>query len=43
MRVRLRDNPTEAELAEMYAVPHDARRYGYGHGLRVAATIWAVS
>lgn len=39
MRVRLRDNPTEAELAEMYAVPHDARRYGYGHGLRVAATI----
>lgn len=23
----------------MYAEPHDARLYGYGHGLRVAATI----
>lgn len=39
MRVRLRDDPTPGELAEMYPEPHDARRFGYGHGLRVAMTI----
>jgi hypothetical protein len=31
--------PSPEELAEMYAEPHDHRRYGYGHGLRVAMTI----
>lgn len=39
MRVRLRDDPTPGELAELYPEPHDARRFGYGHGLRVAMTI----
>lgn len=39
MRVRLRDDPTDDELAAMYRKPHDASLFGYGHGLRVATTI----
>lgn len=38
-RRRLREAMTPEELAKVYAVPHDARRYGYGHYLRVEATI----
>jgi len=39
MRVRLRDNPTEEELATMYVTPHDHRRFGAGHWLRVETSI----
>jgi hypothetical protein len=35
----LRDFPDEAELAEMYAIPHDAKAWGAGHQLRVDATV----
>lgn len=38
-RRRLRDMPSSDELAAMYATPHDAKRFGYGHWLRVEATI----
>jgi hypothetical protein len=38
-RARLRGNPTADELATLYASPHDARLYGYGHELRVQSTI----
>lgn len=45
-RRRLRPLPTPAELAKIYAKPHDHYRYGYGHYLRVEHTItlgkWAV-
>ncbi len=40
MRVeRLRPLPSPERLAELYAVPHDHRLYGRGHGERVEATI----
>jgi hypothetical protein len=39
VRRRLRDFPDEAELAAMYALPHNARLYGYGHAVRVDCTI----
>lgn len=38
-RARLRDDPAPEDLASLYPVPHDHRAYGYGHGLRVEATI----
>lgn len=38
-RRRLRPMPTAEELAALYAEPHDHRRYGYGHDLRVRHTI----
>lgn len=37
--VRLRDYPTDAELARLYARPHDHTRYPPDHELRVAVTI----
>jgi len=39
MRVRLRPDPTPDELAAMYAEPHDHRRWGAGHDIRVRQTI----
>lgn len=36
---RLRENPTDAELAEWYARPHDADLWGHGHRIRVDATV----
>lgn len=36
---RLRPRWDDAALAALYAEPHDHRRYGRGHGERVAATI----
>jgi hypothetical protein len=38
-RARLCDDPSPEELASLYPVPHDHRAYGYGHGLRVEATV----
>lgn len=39
MRVRLRDTPTDDEMAALYPEPHDAGLYGYGHSLRVGCTV----
>jgi len=36
---RLRSLPSPAELAVMYATPHDHRLYGRGHDERVEATV----
>jgi len=36
---RLRPLPSPAELAAMYATPHDHRLYGRGHDERVEATV----
>jgi hypothetical protein len=38
MRKRLRDMPTDDELARMYAIPHDHRRW-FDHHVRVDATV----
>jgi hypothetical protein len=38
-RSRLRQAPGTDELAQLYPAPHDHRVYGYGHQLRVEATI----
>lgn len=37
--VKLRDYPTDEELARLYAVPHDHRRYPADHDIRVRQTI----
>lgn len=39
MRVRLRPAWTPAELAAIYAEPHDHCAWGYGHDIRVTQTI----
>lgn len=38
-RRRLRDTPSDDELAYLYAEPHDHRRFGAGHHLRVEHTV----
>lgn len=43
MRVRLRELPDVEGLAEMYPEPHDHRKYGKGHDIRVRETIGLAS
>jgi len=38
-RLRLRPRLTPAQMDKVYSMPHDHRRYGRGHGERVAKTI----